>query len=147
MSTQIFAVSNFCLLYIAFFEIIKKNVDGVGVMAQISFLPERLAEIRTKAGLTSKEAAARCGMDPAVYWRYEKGQTQPTYPALFTISLSLNTSIDYLCGRTDNPAPTIIPVADNDKRVMEYLHKYKALTSGQQEAIQHVMDEFLDLNG
>lgn len=38
-------------------------------------------------------------------YRYETGKTDPSTPVLDKMASVFGVSIDYLCGRTDNPSP------------------------------------------
>ena len=116
-------------------------------MSKISFMPDRLRSIRCGLNLSLTEAAQRCGLDTPVFWRYEHGTALPSYPAVYTMALNLSTSVAYLCGNSDDPAPTVIPIdVSDDPEVLVYLDKYTKLTASQREILKIIENEFLNLN-
>lgn len=67
---------------------------------------ERLKHQREYCGLTQAELALKLGLktDKTV-WNYENGVREPKMETLILISKSLDVSIDYLLGLTDDPTP------------------------------------------
>lgn len=61
----------------------------------------RIAELRTKLGISMKEAAARLEMPYTTYVNYEKGTREPNSETLIKLSRFFGTSIDYLLGKSD----------------------------------------------
>ena len=66
--------------------------------------PERLTELRKERQLTQKQVYEGVGMSPIGYQRYEYGDREPAYKKLLALADFFNVSIDYLVGRSDNPA-------------------------------------------
>lgn len=66
--------------------------------------PERLTELRKERQLTQKQVYEGVGMSPIGYQRYEYGDREPAYQKLLALADFFNVSLDYLVGRTDNPA-------------------------------------------
>ena len=66
---------------------------------------ERLKCIREARGITPSETAVFACLDRSTYYKYELGTAFPSGPTLRLLSLFLGTSIDYLCGKTDDPSP------------------------------------------
>ena len=66
--------------------------------------PERLTELRKERQLTQKQVYEGVGMSPIGYQRYEYGDREPAYQKLLALADFFNVSIDYLVGRSDNPA-------------------------------------------
>lgn len=66
---------------------------------------ERLIECRKKLGITKQEAAKRMQMAQPTYLRYESGERTPSIHVIYFMANLLETSADYLTGKTDNPKP------------------------------------------
>ena len=64
---------------------------------------ERLVELRQKRGLTQKQVYEAVKMSPVGYQRYEYGDREPAFQKLLALADFFCVSLDYLCGRTDNP--------------------------------------------
>ena len=71
---------------------------------------ERLTECRNKLQITKMEAAKRIGLSQPAYVRYENGDRTPSIQTLAIIADALNTSIDYLTDKTNDPSPNLIIV-------------------------------------
>lgn len=67
---------------------------------------ERLIECRKKLGITKQEAAKRMQMSQPAYLRYESGERTPSIHVIYFMAYILETSADYLTGKTDNPNST-----------------------------------------
>lgn len=68
-------------------------------------LPQRMKELRQERRWKQEEAAAALGLSMSAYCRYELGKREPTASVLGTMADTYGVSVDYLLGRTDNPAP------------------------------------------
>lgn len=66
-------------------------------------LGERLQQLQTERGILKKDIAKEVGLSIMGYYRYERGERQPTADVLITLADFFDVSIDYLVGRTDNP--------------------------------------------
>lgn len=64
---------------------------------------QRLRVIRKENNLTQKQTAEAIGTSEQNYQRYERGSQQPTLPTLIALADLFDCSIDYLCGRSDEP--------------------------------------------
>ena len=71
-------------------------------------LGQRMAD----RGVTQKELSDVLGCHPVTMSRYVTGQREPDIAALITMADYLGTSIDYLVGRTENPAHVTMSGAD-----------------------------------
>lgn len=65
---------------------------------------ERLKSLRKEKLLMSKTMAELLQITPRNYFRYEKGEIDPPTSKTMFLANYFNVSIDYLVGRTDNPA-------------------------------------------
>lgn len=90
------------------------------------FVPERLILIREKLGISKAEAARRVGLSKMGYGRYESGERIPSVQTIEVMAQKLNTSVDYLMGKTDDPGPdqVVIRKAD-DSDMFEFISYYK----------------------
>lgn len=65
---------------------------------------DRLRYLRKSLGVTCKEVYEAIGASQPSYYRYENGDSEPSTQKLIALAKYFNVSIDYLVGRTDNPA-------------------------------------------
>lgn len=70
----------------------------------MSSFAERLRLCRQNKGLTQKQMAAICNVSERHYQVYESGANWPRAEGLIAIADFFNVSLDYLVGRSDNPA-------------------------------------------
>ena len=70
----------------------------------MSTLSVRLTELRKKKGLTQKNLADFLGIALVSWQRFEYGTSKPKLENIIALSDYFDVSIDYLVGRTDNPA-------------------------------------------
>lgn len=66
-------------------------------------LVDRLRELRKKKRLTQTEIANSIGLSHQAYSHYENGRSIPPFPVAIKIAEILDVSLDYLCGRIDEP--------------------------------------------
>ena len=64
---------------------------------------ERLRALRLERGYTQKDVYTAIGLAPIVYQRYEYGRA-PSFDNLIALADFYDVSLDYLCGRSDDPA-------------------------------------------
>lgn len=67
-------------------------------------LSEALRRFRNSVKITQKQAAEIAGVAERVYQSYEYGKVIPTATVLIAIADYFDVSLDYLCGRSDDPA-------------------------------------------
>ncbi|MGV9666014.1 TetR family transcriptional regulator [Nocardia niigatensis] len=65
----------------------------------------RLRTARTAAGLSLREAAQRIGVSPATLSAIENGKTGVSVPRLHTLAAEFGTTVPWLIGEHDSPAP------------------------------------------
>ena len=65
--------------------------------------PERLTMLQQGKGVTKQNIDATIGLSRVAYYRYEKGEREPTASILIALADYFDVSLDYLVGRTDNP--------------------------------------------
>ena len=66
-------------------------------------LPDSLKRFRKAYKLTQKQTAALLGVKERMYQLYEHGDYEPSISSLIALADHYNISLDYLCGRSDNP--------------------------------------------
>lgn len=64
---------------------------------------ERLKAIRISRNLTQKQVYESVGMSALGYQRYEYGDREPAFKNLLALADFFDVSLDYLCGRSDDP--------------------------------------------
>lgn len=65
---------------------------------------ERFLQLRKEKALTQKQLADELHFSENAVQNYERNRRNPTFDALIQIADFFNVSLDYLVGRTDNPA-------------------------------------------
>ena len=66
---------------------------------------ERIRNLRVDNGLTQEKVAQYLNVKQNTYSQYEIGILNYPVDIIIKLALFYNTSIDYLLGLTDNPAP------------------------------------------
>lgn len=67
-------------------------------------LASRFRLIRASRNLTQKQVADGIGIAEQAYQRYEYGKTVPSALVLIALADYFDVSLDYLVGRSDDPA-------------------------------------------
>ena len=67
-------------------------------------LADALKRFRKQYKITQKIAAEISGVSERVYQSYEYGKVVPTVTVLIALAEHFSVSLDYLVGRTDDPA-------------------------------------------
>ena len=65
---------------------------------------ERIKELRESRNLTQEALGTVIGVKRYSIYSYEKGRAYPEMKGLFALADFFDVSMDYLAGRTDNPA-------------------------------------------
>ncbi len=65
---------------------------------------ERLRKAREDSGLSQSELATRVQVQPPVISHFETGKRSPSIVSLRRLADALDVSVDYLLGRSDDPA-------------------------------------------
>ena len=63
-----------------------------------------LKTVRKSKGFTQKQLAEAIGATEAGVQNYERGARKPTFDMLIALANALDVSLDYLVGRSDDPA-------------------------------------------
>ena len=67
-------------------------------------LSDALKRFRKFKGITQKKAAEACGVAERVFQSYEYGKVVPSALVLIALADFYDVSLDYLVGRSDDPA-------------------------------------------
>lgn len=62
----------------------------------------RLLELRTEKGWSQYDLATRAGLTPTAIGHYERQERSPKHASLVRLAAALDTTPDYLWGKTDN---------------------------------------------
>lgn len=65
---------------------------------------ERLVELRKSRNLTQRQVYSGVSMSALGYQRYEYGEREPSFQKLLALADYFDVSLDYLVGRSDDPA-------------------------------------------
>lgn len=65
----------------------------------------RLKALREARGVTQRELSALLRCDQSLYSKYERGERSLPLDVLLRLAALYGTSLDYLAGLTDEPAP------------------------------------------
>ena len=64
----------------------------------------RLLSLRSSAGLSQRALADVLGLTNPAIAMLERGKRSPSFEVLLALADYFNVSLDYLCGRSDDPA-------------------------------------------
>ncbi len=102
-------------------------------------LGENLKKIREAKGLSGKEVAISCKMDPAQYSRIENNKTDPALSSLVKIAKALGVSVSELFTADE----VLKDVNSIDKSLMEKISLIEQLDKKEKAAFYAVLDAFL----
>lgn len=89
-------------------------------------IPERLTKAREAKGLTKTETAKRVNLTMIGYCRYEYGDRTPSPQTLEVISKTLDTSVNYLTGESDDMASDTIYISkEHEPELFELVNELK----------------------
>ena len=85
---------------------------------QQEILIERLKKRRTELGITQADAAKLIGVSQPAYQRYETGIRTPSIQVAKEMAKALNTSVDYLSGKSEQVSSEYIIINRNDSPLL-----------------------------
>ena len=65
---------------------------------------ERLVSLRKSCNITQKQLASELGLSEVAVQNYESRRRKPAYDVLIALADYFDVSLDYLVGRSDDPA-------------------------------------------
>lgn len=98
---------------------------------------ERLVERRKLTGMNKLQTANKMGLSQSGYVRYESGQRNPTVQVIEVMALELGTSVEYLVGETDDPAPNEVVI--KKEREPELFALIEQFHTGTEEFREHLL--------
>jgi transcriptional regulator with XRE-family HTH domain len=98
----------------------------------------RLKELRQRRGYSQEELAKLIGTTQRQVSKYEIGENQPTSSVIVAFANTLDTTTDYLLGRTDdNPSlNTGAELTETEKKIIKF---YRRLDSRDQNLIVQIL--------
>lgn len=90
---------------------------------------ENLRIIRDKRNITQLNLSVKIGVAQETISGYEMGKSFPSADILIKMADTLNTSVDYLLGRTDNDRPINIDTSKLSKEELNLICDYKGLST------------------
>ena len=85
---------------------------------QQEIMIERLKNRRTELGITQADAAKLIGVSQPAYQRYETGIRTPSIQVVKEMAKALNTSVDYLSGKSEQGSSEYIIINRNDSPLL-----------------------------
>ena len=85
---------------------------------QQEIIIERLKSRRTELGITQAEAAKLIGVSQPAYQRYENGIRTPSIQVVKEMAKALNTSVDYLSGKSEKISSEYLIINRNDSPLL-----------------------------
>jgi len=89
-------------------------------------LVERILELMAKHGVKGNQLTSSIGMGHSAVSDWSKGRAKPSYGALVKIANYFDVSVEYLEGKTDNPAPKHTEVLEDNKKQQPLSNKKAA---------------------
>ena len=99
---------------------------------------ERLKDLRKQAGLTQVGVAEKLGISQPAYASWERGVKKPTQDNLVKIAQTLNVSVDYLVGNSEEKADEL------DNIELLFRMNSKGLTEEEKEVFKKELIEFME---
>ena len=115
---------NVNVLFLLFWKIIQQTQTLLYNPINMITFAERLKTLREKRGLMQKAVAADLNIGNTTLSNYEQNVSSPNPEILVSIADYFDTSVDYLLGRTDNPAPHTNNLSETET---DMVHLYRSL--------------------
>ena len=99
---------------------------------------ERLKDIRKQAGLTQVGVAEKLGISQPAYASWERGVKKPTQDNLVKIAQTLNVSVDYLVGNSEEK------IDELDNIELLFRMSSKGLSDEEKKVFKKELIEFME---
>lgn len=99
---------------------------------------ERLKDLRKQAGLTQVGVAEKLGISQPAYASWERGVKKPTQDNLVKIAQTLNVSVDYLVGNSEEK------IDDLDNIELLFRMNSKGLSDEEKKVFKKELIEFME---
>lgn len=129
----------YIILYLGeIFKAIIAERGDIMTHGEAKLFPERLLIAIHRRKITQRELAERIGVSPKVISKYVRGRSTPTLDTLYKIADALDVSVDWLLGRTNEPAEFhATEIEDEFKPQVKIL--YRALKDGSKPSTKTLM--------
>lgn len=99
-----------------------------------------LKELREERGFSQKELATKLGVSPTNIYNYEVGRTEPSIDMLILLAKTLEVSVDYLIGNSEDftstlPTPGAQTLLEEEK---ELLSLYRTLSAEDKRGVMRI---------
>ncbi len=110
---------------------------------------DRISQLRKARGLTQYDLADELGIAQNLVSRYERGGVHPTFDTLSQIADLLDTTADYLMGRSNIPHPGAEPDANPDLTPdeIELLNAYRNRSEDDRKLLLGIAKMLTDIRG
>lgn len=107
-------------------------------------LGSRVKAERKRQGLTLEVLSERIGISRNFLWEIEAGRKAPALTTLYNLSISLNVSIDYLMGVTEENRHIISndTLSERDIRISKLLKQLHGYNDKELYLISNVLNDF-----
>lgn len=99
----------------------------------------RIRDRRSELGLSQEELALQIGSSQKQVSKYETGKNNPTSDVLDALADVLNTTSDYLLGRTDNPERPLRNEQDLDEIEREAIEILRSKKPADRKRVVEIM--------
>ena len=99
----------------------------------------RIRERRQQLGLSQAELAERVGLDQRQISQFENGQGNPTTATLISLAKTLDTSIDWIVGMTNNMGKTPENANDLDDLEREAVTILRSKSPSRRKALIEIL--------
>lgn len=99
---------------------------------------ERLKDLRKQAGLTQVGVAEKLGISQPAYASWERGVKKPTQDNLVKIAQTLNVSVDYLVGNSEEK------IDELDNIELLFRMSSKGLSDEEKKVFKKELIEFME---
>ena len=99
---------------------------------------ERLKDLRKQAGLTQVGVAEKLGISQPAYASWERGVKKPTQDNLVKIAQTLNVSVDYLVGNSEEK------IDELDNIELLFRMNSKGLSDDEKKVFKKELIEFME---
>ena len=107
-------------------------------ISEVIPMPMRIKELRTRKGLSVREAAKQLGLAPSTYHNYETGERDPNSEMLIKLANFYGCSIDYMIGNEVRYRDESTEIADQITRNPELRSVFRQLSGASSTQIQKI---------
>ena len=107
---------------------------------------ERIVFLREELDITQTQLAEMVGLTKMTLYKYEKDKCEPRSEIISRLSDALNTTADFLIGRTNDPSPikSNSSIESSYNKSNELISKFNKLTKEEQIRIEERINIMLE---